>query len=368
MIWRLALCFALCPAVAPAEVLLNQAEIDKVLLHGPWPHMPATDPSNRVSGNPDAIALGEALFNDPILSVDGAFACASCHDPQGGFTKAEPRAQGRVLLPRNTPALWNVSQHRWFGWGGDSDNLWAASLLPITAPDEMAHTPQSLEAALTESAYAEAYVALFGPVDQDALVNIGKALAAYQETLVTGPTAFDAFRDALERGDLAAAAAYPETAQRGLQIFLGAGNCTFCHSGANFSNGEFHDAGVPYFLSTTEVDPGRFDGLQNLRESPYTLDGPYSDDPEKSGAWAVRNVRQTHSDFGTFRTPSLRNLNATAPYMHNGSLPDLDAVVRHYNEIDLERMHTDGEAILRPLGLSEREIGDLVAFLETLSE
>ncbi len=133
------------------------------------------------------------------------------------------------------------------------------------------------------------------------------------------------------------------------------------------SRNEFHDAGVPYFLSETEVDDGRFGGLNFLLSSPYTLDGDWTDDPKKQGAWAVRNVRRSHSDFGTFRTPSLRGVAETAPYMHDGSLDDLDAVVRHYNEIDIERLHADGEAILSQLNLSEQEIADLVAFLMTLS-
>ena len=91
------------------------------------------------------------------------------------------------------------------------------------------------------------------------------------------------------------------------------------------------------------------------------------DDPEKQGAWVVRNVRRSHSNFGTFRTPSLRGVADTAPYMHDGSLIDLDAVIRHYSEIDTERLHADGEAILSELNLTEQEIADLVAFLESLS-
>ncbi|MEM9105031.1 MAG: hypothetical protein AAGC96_05195, partial [Pseudomonadota bacterium] len=106
----------------------------------------------------------------------------------------------------------------------------------------------------------------------------------------------------------------------------------------------------------------------NLLESPYTLDGNYTDDPDRTGAWAVRNVRRTHADFGTFRVPTLRGVARTAPYMHNGSLADLHAVVAHYNQIDLERLHADGEAILEPLNLSDTEVDDLVSFLRSLSD
>ena len=354
-----------------AEVLLSEDEIQRTLSFGPWPPVVEADPSNRVSGNAEAIALGAAFFNDPLLSVDGAFACASCHDPGQAFATPQARAFGRVLSDRNSPSLRNLAGLRWYGWGGKSDNLWAASLHPITDEHEMAHSHESLKTAISESAYAADFERLFGDLQgQDpelVLVNTAKALSAYIETLVTEPALFDDFRDALERRDMAAAGTYPEAAQRGLQLFLGRGNCSVCHSGPRFSNNEFHDAGVPYFINETKVDAGRFGGLNFLFSSAYTLDGNWTDDPVKRGAWAVRTVRRAHSDFGTFRTPGLRGVAETAPYMHDGSLGDLDAVIRHYSEIDTERLHADGEAILSELNLSEQEIADLVEFLETLS-
>jgi cytochrome c peroxidase len=370
---RLLFCAALlCTGSAKADVILSPDEISRTLSFGPWPPVAALDVSNRVSGDAAAIALGEGLFIDPVLSKDGNFSCATCHDPAQAFTVPLSRAVGRTELDRNSPSLLNLGGLRWFGWGGKSDNLWAASLHPIVAGQEMAHSDQSWKTALGASKHLQAFETLFGPLAQQSpqavLVNTAKALAAYQETLVTSRTPFDVFRDALERQDFATAARYPDAAQRGLQIFLGQGNCNMCHSGPRFSNNEFHDAGVPYFIDETTVDQGRFGGLNLLLSSPYTLVGKWNDDPTKSGAWAVQNVRQSHADFGTFRTPSLREVSATAPYMHNGSLPDLAAVVSHYNEIDLERMHADGEAILVPLNFSEAEQQDLVEFLETLSE
>ncbi|WP_170332035.1 cytochrome-c peroxidase [Ruegeria arenilitoris] len=354
-----------------AEVLLSEDEIQQTLSFGPWPPSVSSDPSNRVSNDVRAIALGEALFNDPVLSVDGAFACASCHDPGQAFTTSEARALGRVLLDRNSPSLRNLTGLRWYGWGGKSDNLWAASLHPIIEEQEMAHSKESLKSAIFESAYIDDFEAIFGGIQNQepelVLVNTAKTISAYLETLTTDRTQFDDFRDALEQRNLAAASNYPEAAQRGLQLFLGRGNCVFCHNGPRFSNNEFHDAGVPYFLNETEVDEGRFRGLNLLLSSPYTLDGVWNDDPDKQGAWAVRSVRRSHSDFGTFRTPSLRGVAETAPYMHDGSLVDLEAVIRHYSEIDTERLHADGEAVIAELNLSEQEIADLVAFLGTLS-
>lgn len=363
---------ALAPARGvQADILLTEDEIAQTLSHGPWPPEFEADPSNRVSTLAAAIALGERLFFDPILSRDGDMSCASCHVPEHGFAEHKPRAIGKTLLDRNAPSLMNLPAHRWFGWAGSNDSLWAQSIAPILNPDEMAHDALSLKSAVQQSAWAPSYAELFGSPEAqeplEVLVNISKSLAAYQETLITGKTSFDVFRDALEYGDLDIAARYPVAAQRGLKLFLGRGNCAFCHSGPSFSNGEFHDAGVPYFTSDTQVDQGRFGGMQALKTSPFTLAGLYSDDPEKRGAWAVRGVRMQHSDFGIFRVPSLRGAARTAPYMHNGSLADFPAVIEHYNRIDLERLHADGEAILRPMGLTPSEAGDLVTFLSSLS-
>ena len=357
---------------AQADLLLTEAEIAAALRHGPWPVEFLPDPSNQVSGNPAAIGLGEQLFSDPILSVDGAMSCATCHNPETGFSDRLPRAKGREVLDRNTLSLFNQRFNRWYGWSGDTDNLWAQSLTPIFNPPEMAHSEASLVDAIRRSGYVSEYEALFGSIDahDDRLlaVNVAKTLAAFQEIWVTGQTPFDVFRDALAIKDYETAALYPKAAQRGFQIFAGKGNCVFCHSGPLFSNGEFHDAGVPYFIEFGRVDEGRHGGITALLASPFTLAGDYNDDPSKEGAWAVNGVARQHSDFGTFRVPGLRSLSRTAPYMHDGSRVTLHDVIDHYNDIDMERLHTDGEAILRPLNLSQNEIDDLVAFLRSLDD
>ncbi len=111
------------------------------------------------------------------------------------------------------------------------------------------------------------------------LVNVAKALAAFQETIVTGRTPFDDFRDALERGDTAAIARYPAAAQRGLKLFVGKGDCSACHLGPNFTSGEFEDVGVPFFAEKGRVDQGRYGGIAALQASPFTLLGAFNDDP-----------------------------------------------------------------------------------------
>jgi cytochrome c peroxidase len=219
---------------------------------------------------------------------------------------------------------------------------------------------------------ATAYARVFGAQPADdaaelALVNAAKALAAFAETIVTGRTPFDDFRDALQRGDRAAMARYPPAARRGLALFVGKGRCTACHTGPNFTTGEFDDVGVPYFVDGTRVDSGRHGGIAALRASPYSLLGTYSDDPRRRAPHTA-HVEPQHRNWGEFRVPSLRNAGRTAPYMHNGSLATLADVVRHYSEVDIERLHgDDGARLVRPLGLSARERADLVAFLETLS-
>jgi cytochrome c peroxidase len=204
--------------------------------------------------------------------------------------------------------------------------------------------------------------------DEAVAVDLAKALAAYQETLVSGRTPFDAYRDALARGDEAAAAKYPAAAQRGARIFVGKGRCNTCHVGPAFRNGEFHDIGIPFFVAGGRVDPGRHDGIRRVKASRFNLLGPYSDDPTQGSAIATRHVAQEHRNFGEFKVPSLRNVSRTAPYMHDGSLATLREVVRHYSNLDPDRVHSDGEQILRPLGLTDAEIDDVVVFLDSLND
>ncbi len=367
----LACAVALAPAAAQPPPLA-EADREAILAHGPWPPPWQRDPSNRVSGHPPAIAFGERLFNDRRLSGSGNLACATCHQPQRAFTDGMTVAHGAAAGTRNTPTLVNLRWQRWFGWDGAHDNLWAQSLRPIVDPRELAGDFPRLAALVrTDPDLAAAYRSAFGadpPAGDEALaVDIGKALAAYQETLVTARTPFDAYRDALARGDAAAAAKYPAAAARGARLFVGKGRCNVCHLGPAFTNGEFQDIGIPFFVAGGGVDRGRYGGIRRLQASRFNLLGPYSDDPSRSTATATRHVTVEHRNFGEFKVPSLREVARTPPYMHNGSLATLREVVRHYSTLDLDRVHADGGLLLRPLELSPAEIDDLVAFLESLS-
>ena len=358
------------PDPAPA---FSESEIRRIVAHGPWPPPAQRDPSNRVSGRPAAVEWGEKLFGDPRLSGNGGISCASCHRADLGFADGLPRARGLETVDRNTPTVENTRLQRWYGWDGAGDSLWAQSLRPMVDAREMGSDFARLANAVRRHPdLAAGYRRAFGtppPADDELVaVNVAKALAAFQETIETGRTPFDDFRDALARGDRAAAARYPPAAQRGLAIFIGKGNCGVCHVGARFSNGEFHDVGIPHFIAAGRVDAGRHEGIRRLKSSRYNLLGPYNDDPTRVTAISTRHVAPEHRNFGEFKVPSLRNVARTAPYMHNGSLATLTDVVRHYSEIDENRLHADGERILKPLHLTAAETADLVAFLESLSD
>jgi cytochrome c peroxidase len=366
------------PVAHPLASVLDFSaqERRQIASFGPWPMPVSADPSNRVSGKPEAIALGARLFFDARLSPIGYIACVTCHQPDRAWADGKARAHGLADVPRNTPALANLRLQRWFGWGGGADSLWMASLRPLLDPREFDSNAATVArvyvrdpdlACLYRRAFGEAATGRRAR-HEAVLVNTAKALAAFQETLNTGRTPFDEFRDALLRGDGDAAARYPVAAQQGLRLFIGRGNCIACHNGPNFSNGEFADVGVPYFIAPGQVDAGRHADLQNLRGSRYNLIGYFNDDAGGSSAQAIRHATIEPRHWGEFKVPSLRNAAISPPYMHNGSLPTLRDVLLHYSNLDESRIHSSSQPLLRALRLSEEEISALLAFLDTLTD
>lgn len=381
------LAIAGCAAMAAPGLLdFSADERVRIAAHGPWPPPQAPDPGNALSGRPAAIALGHRLFFDPRLSRDGALACASCHQPQRAFTDGRLRGLGRTradgpvdtALDRNTPTLLDAAQHRWWGWDGAFDSLWSQALQPLLNPREMAAEPARIAALLrSDATLACLWRRAHGgpppsdmPADADALlVPLAKSLGAYVASLRSGRTPFDRFRDALARGDDKAAARYPLPGQRGLRLFIGRGNCSLCHAGPLFSHGEFGDIGAPFFVRPGVVDPGRHGGIAALQASRFNLLGPHVDAPPPGAGDAATKTRHLiaqHRNFGEFKVPGLRNVARTPPYLHDGQLPTLDAVLDHYAKLSPDRLHADGEQILRPLVLQGSDRADLLAFLRSL--
>ena len=356
-----------------AKPVFTAAEIKIILSHGPWPAFAQPDVSNRVSGQADAIEFGTRLFFDQRLSGKGTVACASCHVPERNWSDNLRRGVGMSEVDRNTPTVMNLAASRWYGWDGASDSLWSQSLRPILDERELAATPRHVAQLVRgdeqlSCRYRKAFGTAPSPSDDEAVfVDVGKALAAFQETLISGRTPFHRFRDALAGTERPPLETYSEPAQRGLKIFIGKGGCTACHSGPNFTGGEFFATGLSRFAPRGQQDPGRQAGIRKLLESRFNLLGPYNDDKTGASAARTREAPLEKVNSGEFKVPSLRNLILTAPYGRDGGVETLFEVVRHYADLDPVRMHAKDGRPAKPLNLTREEQTELVVFLQSLS-
>ena len=356
-----------------AKPVFTDSEIRKILSHGPWPAQTPLDPTNRVSGKREAIELGTHLFFDQRLSGAGTRSCATCHVPERNWTDNLRRSTGVAEMDRNTPTLLNLAASRWYGWDGAADSLWSQSLRPILDGRELAASPRHVAQVVRNDSdlscrYRKAFSAPPSPANDEAvLVDVAKALAAFQETLSSGRTPFDHFREALARGVAPAATTYSEPAQRGLKIFIGKGGCSNCHAGPNFTSVEFFSTGLSRFEPQGKPDPGRPAGIRQLLQSRYNLLSAYNDDTTGASAAHIRKVALEKANAGEFKVPSLRNLHLTSPYGRDGSIDNIADVVRHYASLDPIRLHAKDGLPAKPLNLSAREQSDLVVFLESLS-
>ena len=318
------------PAAATDANALTPAERAAILALGPWPPAAIRDADNPASGNPAGIALGESLFHSPRLSPTG-LRCASCHEPWRHFADGRVVAQGVAAGSRNTPSLLDAARHRHYGWDGARDQLWQQSLRPLQDAREMpASTAQVATLVRGDAALSAKISAIFGaaPGADDAGVTraVGLALAAYVETLATPRTPFDDWRDRLAAApgglEPSASDAFPVAARRGLRLFVGRAGCAACHGGPTLSDDAFH-------LSLV-----------------HSMTAPGVPDTGHPGA-----------PGNTFRTPGLRDVASTAPYLHDGSAARL---------CDAVQPHAGDPGTLPPL-LTAGERRDLVAFLRTLS-
>jgi cytochrome c peroxidase len=314
----------LCGAIAGAA-LAQSAEPDLMALKQKF-RRPSGIPfpvSNPYSA--EKRALGARLFHDKRLSADGSIACATCHDRKKGFSDGRATAVGVPGRPlaRHTPTLWNLA---WAGpvfWDGRARSLEEQVAGPIIAPDEMALAMDQLIARLrADRSYRRAFAAAFPHEPRVSEKNLRKAIATYLRTLVSPQTRFDRWIE----GD-SGALAPQETA--GFRLFAGKAGCVNCHSGWAFTDHAFYDIGLP-------------------------------DDDRGRGA-VLRLPQAEHA----FKTPSLREAGRRAPYMHDGSLGDLAAVVRHYADGITERPTLAGD--LKRIALTASEQAALVSFLGTLT-
>jgi cytochrome c peroxidase len=346
------------------------------------------DRTNIAAADPNAQEFGCRLFFDKRLSRSGQVACASCHNPADNWTDGLPVSRGEAVGTRKTPTLWNVARRRWYFWDGRADTLWSQALVPIEARTEMGSDRRSVvKLLLADRKLLGLYRGSFGeppallrgsprggPTPQEghalnvAFANVGKALAAFESTLTREDAPFDVFAAGLLEGDVQKQAAISDSAKRGLELFLGRGNCILCHTGPEFTDEEFHDDRVPARPLSDSTDLGRYAGLIFLASAEFKASSEYSDDRDDPRAQLSSFQRLREDARGQFRTPSLRNVALTAPYMHAGQLPTLKSVIEFYSHLPpAHDAQGTGETLLGSLNLRSDEVSDLVAFLETLT-
>lgn len=353
-------------AWTPADIeLLQSLSLDSL---GPLP----VDPGNGVADEPRAAAFGHALFFDTRLSANDAISCAFCHQPERRFTDGLQKGQALGTSARNTPSIVGVAYSPWLYWDGRRDSLWSQALSPLQDVNEHGlDRRETVGVISSDPVYAALYRDLFGalPDAEDpaalnrAFANVGKLFAAYERKLKPGRARFDEYVAAVAAGDTARQAEiYSQDEILGLQLFIDKGNCLQCHNGPLLTNNEFHNTGVLSFPGELP-DKGRAAGVRDLLAGEFTCNSPYNDDAQRACP-ELEFLRTGPELVGAFRTPSLRNLENTEPYMHKGQLATLAAVLEHYNDAPLAMI---GHNEAKPLKFSRRELRQLEAFLHTLA-
>lgn len=269
--------------------------------------------------------LGKKLFFDPILSKDSTVSCASCHKPEHGFgdDKAVSLGINGQKGDRNTPTIFNTSHLKFLFWDGRANSLEEQALGPITNPKEMGET---LKGVLTKLNNDPEYVKEFADTFKQTPITTShllRAIAAFERTLISEDSDYDRFINGDEK-------VLSASAKRGFVLFNGKANCNKCHSGPDFADSEFHNIGLPI---TSDVGRAK--------------------------------ISLTTKDTRKFKTPTLREVANTAPYLHDGMFKTLQEVITFYNTGGSSDTYKDPE--MKPLNLTQQEQKDLVEFLKALS-
>lgn len=287
-------------------------------------YIPADNPLT-----PDKVELGKLLFFDPRLSQNNTVSCASCHMPQLAWTDGQQVGIGihRQLATRNTQTIVNRLYGQAQLWHGKSPSLEAQAINPLHKPVRMGMPSYEAEVAKLNAiaGYRERFRNVFGT--DVTLDGLAKAIAAFERTILSGNSPADRFDMGGEEH------AISESAQRGLTLFQGKARCTRCHSGFNFTDEKFHNLGIDW--DGDQIDAGRY---------------KVSKDPE---------------DIGAFKTPTLREISRTAPYMHDGRFATLEEVVEFYDKGGIRNPHLSN--LMVPLNLTVQETADLVEYMRALN-
>ena len=310
----------------------------------------------------EKIALGRQLFNDKRLSADGTISCANCHQEDKSFGDSLPAAIGikGQTGNRNTPSILNAAFYQSLFWDGRAVSLEEQALGPLLNPIE--HGLKDRQAIFDvinqDKGYSIGLAQVFGiKVDAVSTTHVAKAIASYERTLIAGDSAFDRYYFGMNP------VALSESAARGLRIFRRKGNCANCHeismNNALFTDNRFYNIGVGFQRLASVIDAwqtairrGELPDLSVWSDAQRPELGRYT-------------VTKRPADIGKFKTPSLRNIALTAPYMHDGSLETLEEVVDYYDKGGNGTAFVDPKIF--PLHLSVQEKADLVEFLKSLN-
>lgn len=355
------------------------------------------DPTNKFANDPAAAALGATLFFDQRLSRDGSVSCSTCHIIDRQFQDDLPRGKGVGTTNRRTMPLAGAAWSPFLFWDGRRDSLWSQALTPLEDPVEHAGN-RTAYAHFIEREFGERYQRIFGPLpdlsdlpenagprgtvgdkaawsamseqQRDAInrvfSNLGKAIAAFERSIVPEETRFDRFAKAVAAGvqpNGDAAMTADEIA--GLRLFIGKANCSTCHTGPRFTDDSFHNTGVPSIAGLPE-DLGRETGAKEVAADPFNCLGRYSDAGPPEACGELRFMVQAGPQLTrAYKPPSLRGAATRPPYMHAGQFATLEQVIDHYASAPAS---ISGVSELHPLRLSERERAQLVTFLKTLAD
>lgn len=395
--------------------LFTQAEWETIATLSPLPATPPPEPTNRYADDPAAAALGQKLFFEPeyagpiitgddgsngglgAVGEEGKVACASCHEGPWMIdlhTRPPSASLGTDWVPRNAGSTINIAYYEWFENNGFREALWTESIVDPEL-DFVQNGSRLKLAHVIYDDYRDEYNAVFDrdlpaaldpahpeadrfppegkpgdpawegmrPEDREEVnrifANFGKAVAAYLRQLVSRDAPFDGYvagdRDAIS----------PE-AKRGLKLFVGKAGCVACHNTPFFSDNGFHNIGLrPEGPHTDPEGKGRYDVVENLLANPFNIDGAYSDAPDTG---KLDGLEPHEEHIGAWRTKSLRQVAETPPYMRYGQFATLRDVVDFYDMGGhADGFHGTKSPLMQPLGLTEAEKDDLVAFMETLT-
>lgn len=352
----------------PLAALAAAASVTAAPLGLPPVPIPADNPQT-----PAKIKLGDRLYHDKRFSSDGKVSCATCHEKEKAFTDHRRVSEGHdgLLGTRNAPTVINAAYMKTLFWDGREPDLEGQSKQPPVNPVEGGLTNHEalVEIIRKDPSYVEAFKEVFGVKDASGITidQYAAAVASFERTVIAGDSPFDRYQYGGDKS------AMGEAAIRGLAVFVGQGRCVSCHiieqTQALFTDNRFHNIGVG--INDIQDDAPALAGAFIKAEATLSeVDVKVLTDARTSelGRFAVTTG---FDDLGSFKTPTLRNVAATAPYMHDGSLDTLLEVVLHYNNGGVT---DEGDPVndflsggIRPLGLTDEQIDALVAFMESLT-